>query len=184
MSDSHNRSERPNPIDPATAARIARKAGQILRQVGLPRSDREDLEQALALLMLARLARFDPGAGDRAAFVGMVLRQATINVLRHYRAAKRSAAVVSLEALVRAGADEPAELAGCDNALGERADAALDVAAALAELPADLRAVAEELCTHSAAEAARRLGVPRATLHERAKEIRAAFEARGLDDYL
>lgn len=186
MSDPWNRLDPENPIDPETAARIALKAGQILRQAGLPRSYREDLERTLILVLLGRLARFDPGRGDRSAFVGLVLRRATINVLRHYRAAKRSAAVVSLETLVRAGADEPAELAARDDASGarERADAVLDVADAVAGLPADLRAVAEELRTHSAAEAARRLGVPRSTLHERVKEIRAAFEARGLDDYL
>lgn len=183
MSDSQHPSQRANPIDPVTAGLIRCKTGQILRQTRLPRAERADVEQALTLALLQRLSKFDAAAGERDAFVRMVLRQATINVLRHYRAAKRSADVVSLEAFLRTETDEPLEPAAPPAAV-EYADATIDVAAALAALPAELLAIAEELLRCSRAEAARNLGLARSTLNERVREIRAAFEARGLDDYV
>jgi DNA-directed RNA polymerase specialized sigma24 family protein len=182
LSDSPNPSPE-NPIDPTTAALIRCKSGQVLWQAGLSRSNREDVEQTLTLLLLRRLAQFDAGKGDRTAFVRMVLRQATVNVLRYYRAAKRSGTVVSLDARIRTETDEPLEPAARAEPPA-RADAPLDVAAALAALPAELRMIAEELRTHSIAEAARNLGISRTTLHARVQEIRTVFEGRALDDYL
>jgi DNA-directed RNA polymerase specialized sigma24 family protein len=176
LSDFQKRLGAENPIDPATAELIGRKSRQILRQTGLPSSDREDVEQTLALLLLQRLPKFDPAEGDRAAFVRMVLRQATVNVLRFLAAAKRSGRPVSLDALLPTADDGATS--------EESGDLVLDLAGALEALPADLRAIANELRVSSKTEAARNLGIPRSTLHERAKEIRAAFERRALDDYL
>jgi hypothetical protein len=141
----------------------------------------------LSLLLLPRLARFDPEQGDRAAFVRMLLRQATANVLRHYRAAKRSGIdVVSLDAFLRTDEDRSVHPVDGDGqpSAEDRADLAHDLAGALEALPAELRAIAEQLRTCSFTEAARNLGLSRSTLYARAKEIRAAFEQRALDDYL
>jgi hypothetical protein len=186
LSDSPDRTEPENPIDPATAALIGHKSRQILRQTGLPRTDREDIEQALTLLLLQRLAKFDPHAGERVAFVRMVLRQATVNVLRFLGAAKRAGRPVSLDAFLHSAAGEPFHPADREGLPSdeERAARALDVAAALEALPAELRAVAEELREVSRAEATKNLRVSRSTVHERTKEIRAAFERRALDEYL
>jgi RNA polymerase sigma factor (sigma-70 family) len=186
LSDSLDPAEPENPIDPATAALIGRKSRQVLRQTGLPRTDREDVEQTLTLLLLQRLAKFDPHEGDRPAFVRMVLRQATVNVLRFLGAAKRAGRPVSLDECLRTASDEvirPADREGrpSDEELATRA---LDVAEALEALPAELRAIAEQLRDSSRTEAAQNLGVSRSTVHERAKEIRAAFERRGLEGYL
>jgi len=171
-----------NPIDLATAALIRCKSGQILWQACLPRSEREDVEQTLTLLLLRRLSKYDAAQGNRDVFVRMVLRQATVNVLRYYRAAKRAGPVVSLDALLGTESGEPIESALCaDPGTGDQADAAIDLTVALLALPEELRAIAQELRTHTKTEAARVLGIHRATLNERVKEIRAAFEARGLD---
>lgn len=185
MSDSPNPLGAENPIDPATAERIGRKSRQILRQTGLPRSEREDVEQTLALLLLQRLAKFDPNQGDRAAFVRMVLRQLTVNMLRFFTAAKRSGRPVSLDALLRTADDDPLHPAEGDSKTSEDlGDLVLDLAGALETLPAELRTMADELRMSSKTQAAHNLGVSRSTLHERVQEIRAAFERRALDDYL
>jgi RNA polymerase sigma-70 factor, ECF subfamily len=185
LSDSPNRSEPQNPIDPATRGLIARKSSQIIRQTGRPRSDREDVEQTLTLVLLKRLPKFDPAEGDRPAFVRMVLRQATINVLDYLTAGKRAGRPVSLDALLRIGDEELLYLAEPVGSTSEElGDLALDLAGALEALPGDLRAIADQLREHSITEVARNLGIPRSTLYERAKEIRAAFELRALDDYL
>ncbi|QEL20765.1 hypothetical protein PX52LOC_07879 [Limnoglobus roseus] len=55
-------------------------------------------------------------------------------------------------------------------------DWALDVAAILARLPEDLRAVAELLKTESVTAAARTRAVPRDALRRQVRDLRRAFE--------
>ena len=67
----------------------------------------------------------------------------------------------------------------------ERADLRRDIEAVLAELPPELREAAAMLAVMPIAEVARKLGVPRATFYDnQLAQIRAVFEAKGLDGYL
>ena len=64
--------------------------------------------------------------------------------------------------------------------VADRVALAADVAAAVAALPPDLRAAAEALKTDTVAAAARALGVSRAAMYARVREIRSWFERAGL----
>ena len=54
----------------------------------------------------------------------------------------------------------------------------------LASLPPLLARIATCLATKTAAETARELGIPRGTLYEHMRQIKAAFQRAGLDGYL
>jgi RNA polymerase sigma-70 factor (ECF subfamily) len=165
---------------------IQRKSYQIVRQTGLPVSDREDVEQTLALHLLTRLRQFDGAEEARPAYVRMVLRQATVNALRFLSAAKRAGGATSLDALLRNEDEREVAPGGGDDRRDtqEQFELARDVAEVLESLPAELRPVAEGLMSHSISRTARDLGMPRSTLYERVEVIRTAFEAADLRDYL
>lgn len=60
-------------------------AGKIVRQLGLPAHDREDIRQDLLLDLIARLPAFDPVRGSLGAFAN------TVFVHRAYRISRRAA---------------------------------------------------------------------------------------------
>src|SRR5262249_25581515 len=66
----------------------------------------------------------------------------------------------------------------------ELAQLRADVAGVLSKLTGKEREVALLLQSKSVAEAARTLGVPRTTLYESVRRLRALFEHAGLDKYL
>ncbi|MBN9523101.1 hypothetical protein J0H58_32075 [bacterium] len=159
-------------LDPAEAALIRAKARALARRGVIPRGDAADAEQDLALAVLAARVGFDPARGNAAAFVRTVVNRAADRLARGRFAAKRHPGrVVPLAAL--------AELADPN---GDPAGRAADVAAAVAALPPDLHAVAEALTGGTVAAAARALGVSRASLYPRIREIRSWFERAGLGD--
>jgi len=164
-----------DPSDPTLAAVIRRKAARLARRVPDPAADRDDLAQDLAAALLARRPKFDPARGDPGAFAHAVVGTAAADIRRGRAAAKRA----------RPAPAGPPE--GCPDpraADPAATDLAPDVAAAVARLPDDLRAVADLLAATTVAGAARALGISRATLYRRVAEVRAAFERAGLRDYL
>jgi RNA polymerase sigma factor (sigma-70 family) len=176
-----------DPLDDFARDLIRKKAARLVGRAGLTRSDREDLEQELALRLLQRWPAFRPDKGRRATFVRLVVDHAAADLVRRRRAKKRGPArLASLDALARTRDDGLAELA---RALGGtpgpegREDLRIDVAGALARLPPDLRAAAEALMAWSFAEAARQLGLAPSTLRDRARRVREVFEQAGLQDY-
>jgi hypothetical protein len=60
----------------------------------------------------------------------------------------------------------------------------MDLAEALARLPAELRDLAEQLRDRPLAAIARERGVPRSTLNEVRQRLRRRLEKAGLRDYL
>lgn len=79
-----------NPLDDFALRLIRRKAKQICRRLGFSRSDRPDLEQELALILLRRLAGFDPRRAHYNAFVTTVVERYTATILQHHAAGKRT----------------------------------------------------------------------------------------------
>jgi RNA polymerase sigma-70 factor, ECF subfamily len=161
--------ERPNPIDPNTAAFIRRKASQLIRQNRLANCDQDDLEQDLTLELLKRLPAFDPSKGKREPFVYVLLKNAAADLQRRLMCARKC------KQLGEQAIDDPAE---------RLAELARDVESVLARLPDDLKAIAELLKNRSVSDAARELGIPRTTLNDRVRALRERFEKAGLRDYL
>jgi DNA-directed RNA polymerase specialized sigma24 family protein len=168
LSDLHQGPDPDNPIDPTIAAIVRRKACRLVGRAGLQAQDREDIEQQLVVHILEQLDRFDPARGEWPAFVQRLVERFGRNLVRSLRAAKRRGPPL---------APLPDEGPGRDPAATA---AALDLAAALAKLPEDLRAVAELLTTETVSDAARILGHARSTVHARIRELRSRSELKAL----
>lgn len=169
----------PGDFDPTIRRMIAAKAKQLVGRYGLRPHDRPDLEQDLAARLAARLSDHDPTRSTPEAFAAMVIAQAVANLVRDRRAAKRAAPS-------RPAPPAPPEEVPDSRAEDDvrRLDLAIDVAAVLDQLPADLRAVAERLMVRTVSQVARASGVARTTLYGRLDELRTAFERAGLRDYV
>lgn len=167
MSDSVSSPKPDDPLDPAAAAIIKSKARRLVGRAGLRAQDRVDLEQELTLHVLQRRPRFNPKRGSWAAFVRRVVKYYGENLVRDRRTAKRYG-----------GPTDP--LTDEIPARDESDAIARAVRAAVAELPAELREVAELVLSGSVAAAARELGVSRSTVYARLREIRSRTEFAGL----
>jgi RNA polymerase sigma-70 factor (ECF subfamily) len=168
LSDSPTRPESASAIDPTVAAIVRRKACRLVGRAGLRPQDREDLEQQLVLHILEQLKRFDPALGTWPAFVQRLVERFGLNLVRSLRARKRNSG--PLAPLPEEGHPGPEKPPVPD----------LDRTEALAQLPEDLRAVAELLVTESVTGAARELGVSRSTVHARVRELRSRRELKKL----
>lgn len=171
LSEHQPRPERENPIDEAVADLIRWKARSLVGRAGLTTQDREDLEQELILRVLAPLAGYDPARGPRLAYARTLIDRYASNLLRARRAAKRASGP-----LVPLPDDLPAP--------DVSADAALDVSAALARAPEHSRAAARQVMLDSPTAAARILGVSRATVYARVRDLGARAEFRALAEIL
>jgi DNA-directed RNA polymerase specialized sigma24 family protein len=167
LSDSPGGLNPNNPIDPTVAAIIRSKASRLVGRAGLRVQDRDDLVQQLTLHVLERQSRFDSARGTWAAFVWRLVEWHGENLIRARRAAKRDGGPLVLLSDAVPAPDEDGT--------------AQTVHAALAALSEELRDVAVQvLTTGSVAGAARALGVSRATVTARLREIRERIEFREL----
>ena len=66
----------------------------------------------------------------------------------------------------------------------ELQDLSIDLGRVIASLPPELRTLCERLQTESVTEISRDTGIPRGTIYESIKKLRAIFEDAGLRDYL
>ena len=170
------------------------KARQLTRRTDFSRTDRQDIEQALATHVLAKAHLFDPGRASVHTFIERVVDSAVAMILRRRGRLKRAAGL-SAESLY-----EPAD-AGRENGmlLGEllldgedgrrpgsrglpdQADRgrALDVARVLASLPPDLRDIARRRASATVAEIARDLDTSRRQVRKALDAIRSRFEVAG-----
>lgn len=173
---------------------IHHKARQLVGKAGFMPSDIDDIRQDLRADALQRLAGFDPDKSQRHSFIALVVTRAVATMLEHRKTAKRGGGRVplSLNEMVRDGEGNEVELyQTIDAEIGrpgragqELRELAVDVRAVVNRLPADQRALCRHLRTMSICEAARAIGVPRTTLNELVRKVRAAFEEAGLHDYL
>lgn len=194
MSDSHNRPERDNPIDKAVAAIVRRKARSLVGCAGLTPQDCEDVEQELFLRLLRPLWDRTPTGPGRLAYVQRLVDRFALNLLRDRQRGKRDPGpIASLDApLAGDDAKDLGDTVGARERDAVRGTAprdkielwelTLDVAAVLERLPDDLRAIAVGLMNERLAALARRLNVPRSTLHDRARGVRDRLADENLDE--
>jgi len=166
----------PNDFPVSIRRMIAAKARRLVGQCGLRPQDRPDIEQELAARLFPRLLDHDPARSSLEGFAAMLLGQAVANLLRRRQAGKRASSRPV------AGAEDAPDPAAADDV--RRRDLALDVRAALDELPPDLRDLADALAASTVSDVSRRTGIPRTTLRGRLAKVRIAFDRADLGDYL
>ena len=176
------------------AARMIRfRALQIVGLVGLPKTDCEDIEQELRLHVLRRLEKFDPAIARWNTFVRVVTERHAATLIERLRrrsrpsdpTASHSPMSISFDAVSESPITEetrPDILASVavGGAHEHELDLAMDVQQVLSLLPRPCRRMCALLKLHSVAEAARLLGIPRTTLHDRLSRLREVFAAAGI----
>jgi RNA polymerase sigma-70 factor (ECF subfamily) len=177
---------------------IYRYARRLVGKVGFKRSDVEDIEATLAVELIQRLPKYDPGKSSKFTFIKLIISHAISDLIRersskaHY--ARRE--VISLFSPIRESVsdevhyghaadqdDTDARLGKRDLTREEQEHLRIDVAEAIDSLPEDLRQVAELLKTESLAETVRILKTTQHAVRTAVKQIRAHFQAAGLQEY-
>jgi RNA polymerase sigma-70 factor (ECF subfamily) len=160
---------------------IRRKIRLLIGRAGFTKEDREDLEQELVLRLLQSLDLFDRQQAHANVFITTVIERAVAMILRERRAKKRNSGVIhSLDQIEDGCPIEPADPR--PNA-EEAYELAYDLADVLADLPEELRNLAERLKAHSVSRVARDFAVPRSTLQRKVRRLRQIFVDAGLQIY-
>lgn len=168
---------------------IRAKVQRLIAKAGLHQQDHLDLMQEVWTRLWPRLRAYDPHKGQLQGFLATTIDRIVANLLRDRFAAKRDfRRLVSLQQRVRTeeGSVELGQTlcSPKQDAGQERADLALDVADAIAQLPEDKRELVQLLQHQNLTEIARRLGVPRSPLQGRIRQVWQLFDHAGLREYL
>lgn len=184
-----------NGIDEYAVKQIKHKARQLVRHSAFTDADLDDLEQELTLDLLNRLRKYNPRRAQRNTFIARVVEHKAATILEAASAARHRerACALSLSDRIETAEGELIELGDTINerdrvrrhgagfaSQTEMSDLRMDLQAAVASLPPQLRRLCNLLETMTVTEVASTLGVSRAAIYRRIKKIRAAFEAAGL----
>ena len=139
-------------------------------------SDKDDHKQELLLELHRQRPRFDPERSSSSTFANRVFRNRSVELVRGAKASKR------------AHTREPG-VANFDEQFGRSEDENLrdlgiEVRQLVADLPLDLRPLAELLQVCSQKEAARQLGLSRRQMAKQIKRLREICEEASLHVYL
>jgi len=186
-------------LDAYAEACIRHKAHQLVGQAGFTADDVEDLEQELAIHLFEQLPKFDPTRGAFSTFVDRVLTHKAADILDARFAARRDCRIQvgSLDDTVRLreGGEVPIMDLDLEDAMHvqrgisvpspyDEAERSIDLERAMAGLTPEQRDLCRRLMTATIAEISAATGVPRPTLYDRLRQIRAAFERAGLREYV
>ncbi|MHB1843257.1 MAG: sigma factor [Deltaproteobacteria bacterium] len=190
-------------LDAYAVRLIKHKARQLVGRAGFVEADRHDLEQELVIDLLQRLPRFDPTLAKRETFITRIVEHQVATLIETQKAGIRDyrRCAGSLDER-REDRDEDAgnsasdlppvldqkeyrrEVLAAARRDGDLLALRADLARVLAELPAELRKLVEDLHTATASEIARKRCIPRSTLYEAIARLRNRFDNAGLHDYL
>ncbi|MDY6903826.1 MAG: sigma-70 family RNA polymerase sigma factor [Thermodesulfobacteriota bacterium] len=189
-------------IDKYAVQLIKYKARQLVGRVGFTESDRDDLEQELMLDLLRRLPKFNPARAQRNTFIARVVEHKIATIIESKKAGMRD------YRLCRCSLNEKFETGNYENSFcverietidqeeyfrrtgklsrptDELRALTIDVHKAVEQLPPELRRLCKRLETETVTEISRDTGIPRGTIYESIKKLRAIFEDAGLRDYL
>jgi len=178
---------------------IKYKAKQLVGRVGFTESDREDLEQEMLLDLFRRLPKYNPKRAQRNTFIARVVEHKIATIIESQKAGMRDYRLCRCSLNDRfedeeGGSVERMETINQEDYLrrtgkssrptSELRDLSLDVYEAIKKLPPELRELCERLDTDTVTEISRDTGIPRGTIYESIKKLRAIFEDAGLKDYL
>jgi RNA polymerase sigma-70 factor (ECF subfamily) len=173
------------------------KARQLVRRPEFTACESEDLEQEIALRILAQLQRFDPSRSSIKTFISRVANSAVAMLIRDRGRIKRNGGEgVQIESLEKS-VDQPdgsaaplwATVSEEDShrrhqtrplSASEALELKLDVATALAQLPPELRSICEQLMEGNQADCRRVSQLSRRKFHAAIHLIREQFSKSGL----
>ena len=179
-------------FDSTTRYIIRKHARSVVQAAGLPRYDREDVEQELLLHLWRRQGRYTPARGKRSTFVRCVIERKAAVLLASARSQRRDRRreAYSLDECVGEGSNETRRidlfdqddyLRSTNGSEQERVHRQLDVERLLARLRPEDQRLARLLMKDKVAEVARELGVPRSSLYSQIARIRSQLEVAGLN---
>ena len=179
-------------IDEYAVHLIRFKAKQLVGRVGFTESDRHDLEQELMLDLLRRLPRFNPDRAQRNTFIARVVEHKISTIIEFQEAGMRDYRLCcSLNDRFEDGEGGSIELEEYLHRTGklsspenEPPSLTINIEEAIKQLPPELRKLCKRLETENVSEISRDTGIPRGTIYDSIKKIRAIFEDAGLKDYL
>ena len=186
-------------IDPYAVRLIKYKARQLIGQAGFTASDRDDLEQELIFDVLRRLPKYNPKRAQLNTFIARVVEHKIARLIEAQKAGIRDYRRCPFSLNDRFEDEDGRSVERVDTfdqedyllrtgsqsrPTDELSALALDVAAVLETLPAELRELCRRLKAESVTEISRDTGVPRGTIYESIKKLREIFEDAGLRDYL
>lgn len=181
-------------IDPRIVRCVRHHATRV--RAALPGIQIEDVEQELMLHVHRRLSRFDAARGSLRTFADRVARNCAANLLQSARSERRGSGVevLSLDTLARhadgdgiaADADDgaPASVPHVGYAPEDLLNLRIELWRIFDRLPSALRSCFLGLFDNTVADAARRAGVSRSTMHARMAAIRESFQAADLQLHL
>ena len=186
-------------IDEYAVQIIKFKAKQLVGRVGLTDSDREDLEQEMILDLLQRLPKYNPDRAQRNTFIARVVEHKIATIIEARKAGLRDYRLCncslnerledgeggSVERMETIDQEDYLRLTGgLSRSTAELRDLSIDVRQAIEKLPPELRELCRRLGIDTVTELSRDTGVPRGTIYESLKKLRANLEVAGLKDYL
>jgi RNA polymerase sigma-70 factor (ECF subfamily) len=186
-------------IDEYAVQIIKFKAKQLVGRVGLTDSDREDLEQEMILDLLQRLPKYNPDRAQRNTFIARVVEHKIATIIEARKAGLRDYRLCNCSLNERLEDEEGGSVermetidqedylrltGGLSRSTAELRDLSIDVRQAIEKLPPELRELCRRLGIDTVTELSRDTGVPRGTIYESLKKLRANLEAAGLKDYL
>ncbi|NIM21304.1 MAG: RNA polymerase subunit sigma-24 [Candidatus Latescibacteria bacterium] len=186
-------------IDDYAVRIIKHKARQLVGHAGFTESDREDLEQELVLDLLRRLPKYNPQRTKRNTFIALIIEHKVATIIESSKAGKRDyrTPLCSLNDQLEdkeGSSMEREETIDQEDYLRrtgklsrpavELQELSLDTQKVVASLPPELRELCRRLQTQSITEISRETGIPRGTIYESRKKLRALFEDAGLKKYL
>lgn len=186
-------------IDDYAVKIIKYKAKQLVGRYGLTISDREDLEQELILDLLHRLPKFNPDRAQRNTFIARVVEHKVATIIEARKAGMRDYRRCRCSLNDRFENEEGnfiERMEGIDQedylqrtgrlsrSTADKRRLAMDIRKAVDKLPPELRELCMRLATDTVMEISRDTGIPRGTIYESIKKLRAIFEDSGLREYL
>ena len=186
-------------IDEYAVQIIKFKAKQLVGRVGLTESDREDLEQEMILDLLQRLPKYNPDRAQRNTFIARVVEHKIATIIEARKAGLRDYRLCNCSLNERLEDEEGGSVermetidqedylrltGGLSRSMAELRDLSIDVRQAIEKLPPELGALCWRLGIDTVTELSRDTEVPRGTIYESIKKLRAILEVAGLKDYL
>ena len=186
-------------VDDYAVRIIKRKAKQLVGRVGLTISDREDLEQEMLLDLLHRLPKYNPGRAQRNTFIARVVEHKVATIiearkagLRDYRRCRCSLndrrqdkEGNSIERMESVDQEDYLDRTGrLSRSTADMHRLSMDVRKTVDQLPSELRELCLRLATDTVMEISRETGIPRGTIYESIKKLKAIFQDAGLREYL